>query len=47
VIFERSTKTGIVLLTNVSAFLASRGDYIVKMSRALCDPLPEKAPTAR
>ncbi|MBM4159633.1 MAG: beta-lactamase family protein [Ignavibacteria bacterium] len=39
VIFERSTRTAIVLLTNVSAFLASKGDYIVKMSRALYDPL--------
>jgi hypothetical protein len=33
------TQTGIVLLTNVSAFLASKGDYIVKMARALYDPL--------
>ena len=39
VIFTRSTQTGIVLLTNVSAFLASKGDYIVKMARALGDPL--------
>ena len=39
VIFERHTQTGIVLLTNVSAFLASKGDYIVKMARALYDPL--------
>lgn len=41
VIFERSTRTGLVLLTNVSAFLASKGDYIVKMSRELHDPLAE------
>jgi len=39
VIFERTTQTGIVLLTNVSAFLASKGDYIVSLSRALYDPL--------
>jgi CubicO group peptidase (beta-lactamase class C family) len=32
VIFERSTGTGIVLLTNVSAFLAAKGEYITKMS---------------
>lgn len=31
VIFERSTQTAIVLLTNVSAFLASKGDYISKL----------------
>ena len=39
VIFERCTGTGIVLLTYVSAFLASKGDYIVKMARALYDPV--------
>jgi len=39
VIFERHTQTGIVLLTNVSALLASKGDYIVKMARALYDPV--------
>jgi CubicO group peptidase (beta-lactamase class C family) len=39
VIFERHTQTGIVLLTNVSAFLASKGDYIVKLARALYDPV--------
>jgi CubicO group peptidase (beta-lactamase class C family) len=39
VIFERHTQTGIVLLTNVSAFLASKGDTIVKMARALFDPV--------
>ena len=38
-IFERHTESGIVLLTNVSAFLASKGDYIVKMARALYDPV--------
>lgn len=39
VIFERSTRTGIVVLTNVSALLASKNDDIVKMTRALGDPL--------
>lgn len=39
VIFERSRRTGIVVLTNVSAFLASKNDDIVKLSRALGDPL--------
>ncbi len=39
VIFERSTKTGIVLLTNVSAFLASKGDYISKLGIELHDSL--------
>jgi CubicO group peptidase (beta-lactamase class C family) len=39
VIFERTTQTGIVLLTNVSAFLASKGDYIVKLARELSDPM--------
>jgi hypothetical protein len=39
VILERSTQTGIVLLTNVSAFLASKEDYIVKMARVLADPV--------
>lgn len=40
VIFERSTRTGIVLLTNVSALLASKGEYITKMCRELYDSLP-------
>jgi len=42
VIFERFTQTGIVLLTNVSSFLASKGDYIVRMSRELGDPISAK-----
>lgn len=42
VIFERTTQTGIVVLTNVSAFLASKGDYITKLSRELYDPLVAK-----
>ncbi len=39
VIFEPTTRTGLVLLTNVSAFLASKGEYITKLSRGLYDPL--------
>jgi len=40
VIFERTSKTGIILLTNVSAFFASKEEYITKLSRQLYDPLP-------
>lgn len=40
VIFERTTQTGILLLTNFSAFLVSKGDSIVRMSREIYDPLP-------
>jgi len=43
VIFERSTQTGIVLLTNVSAFLASKGEYITKLCRELYDSIPSDA----
>jgi CubicO group peptidase (beta-lactamase class C family) len=43
VIFERSTRTGIVLLTNVSAFLAAKGEHITNMSRELGDPLVREA----
>jgi CubicO group peptidase (beta-lactamase class C family) len=39
VIFERSTRTGIVLLTNVSAFLASKRDYISKLGIELGNSL--------
>jgi len=39
VIFERSTQTAIVLLTNVSAFLASQGDYISKLGIELHNSL--------
>jgi hypothetical protein len=39
VIFQRRTGTGIVLLTDVSAFLASKGDQIVQLARALFDPI--------
>ncbi len=45
VIFERSQRIGLVLLTNVSAFLASQGNYTEGLCRALYDPLlfePEK-----
>jgi CubicO group peptidase (beta-lactamase class C family) len=40
VIFERNDRVGIVVLTNVSAFLASRGNYTEGLCRALYDPLP-------
>jgi D-alanyl-D-alanine-carboxypeptidase/D-alanyl-D-alanine-endopeptidase len=39
VIFERSTRTGIVLLTNVSAFLASKGEHITKLGIELHESL--------
>ncbi len=39
VIFERSMKIGMVLLTNVSAFLASQGDYISKLGIELHNSL--------
>lgn len=35
VIFERSTRNAVIVLTNVSAFLASRGDHISKLGMAL------------
>jgi CubicO group peptidase (beta-lactamase class C family) len=40
VIFERNERVGVVLLTNVSAFLASEGNYTEGLCRALYDPLP-------
>jgi CubicO group peptidase (beta-lactamase class C family) len=40
VIFERNSRVGIVMLTNVSAFLASKGNYTDGLCRALYDPLP-------
>lgn len=40
VIFERNSRVGIVMLTNVSAFLASQGNYTEGLCRALYDPLP-------
>lgn len=39
VIFERSTQTAIVLLTNVSSFIASQGDYISKLGIELHNSL--------
>jgi CubicO group peptidase (beta-lactamase class C family) len=40
VIFERNERVGLVVLTNVSAFLASKGNYTEGLCRALYDPLP-------
>lgn len=40
VIFERNTRVGVVLLTNVSSYLAVKGNYTEGLCRALYDPLP-------
>ena len=40
VIFERNEHVGLVVLTNVSAFAASPGNYTEKLCRGLYDPLP-------
>ena len=40
VIFERNTRVGVVVLTNVSANLAAEGNYTEGLCRALYDPLP-------
>ncbi len=40
VIFERNTRVGVVVLTNVSAYLAAKGNYTEGLCRALYDPLP-------
>jgi CubicO group peptidase (beta-lactamase class C family) len=40
VIFERNTHVGVVLLTNVSSYLAVKGNYTEGLCRALYDPLP-------
>lgn len=40
VIFERNMRVGVVVLTNVSNSLASKGNYIEGLCRALYDPLP-------
>jgi len=40
VIFERNEHVGVVVLTNVSAFLASQGNYTEGLCRGLYDPLP-------
>jgi CubicO group peptidase (beta-lactamase class C family) len=47
VIFERNSHVGIVVLTNVSAFLASKGNYTEGLCRALYDPLPFAAERKR
>jgi hypothetical protein len=39
-IFERNGRVGIVVLTNVSALLASQGNYTEGLCRALHDLLP-------
>jgi CubicO group peptidase (beta-lactamase class C family) len=40
VIFERKERVGLVLLTNISAYLASKGNDTEGLCRALYDPLP-------
>ena len=40
VIFERNERVGLVVLTNVSAFLASEGNDTERLCRSLYDPLP-------
>ena len=40
IIFERNDRVGVVVLTNVSAFLASEGNYTEELCRGLYDPLP-------
>ncbi len=40
VIFERNMRVGVVVLTNVSSSLASKGNYTEGLCRALYDPLP-------
>ena len=40
IIFERNTRVGVVLLTNVSSSLAVKGNYTEGLCRALYDPLP-------
>jgi CubicO group peptidase (beta-lactamase class C family) len=40
IIFERNTRVGVVVLTNVSAYLAAKGNYTEGLCRALYDPLP-------
>jgi CubicO group peptidase (beta-lactamase class C family) len=40
IIFERNERVGLVVLTNVSAFLASEGGNTEGLCRALYDPLP-------
>jgi CubicO group peptidase (beta-lactamase class C family) len=40
VIFDRHEHVGVVVLTNVSAFLASQDNYTEGLCRALYDPMP-------
>ena len=40
IIFERDERVGVVVLTNVSVFAASPGNYTEKLCRGLYDPLP-------
>ncbi len=40
IIFERNERVGVVVLTNVSAFLALRGVSTEALCRSLYDPLP-------
>ncbi len=40
IIFERNTQVGVVVLTNVSAYLAAKGNDTEGLCRALYDPLP-------
>lgn len=40
VMFERNARVGIVMLTNVSAYLASKGDYTDGLCKALYEQLP-------
>ncbi len=47
VIFERNTRVGVVVLTNVSAYLEVRGNYTEGLCRSLYDPLPFSADTSR
>jgi len=47
VIFERKHRVGVVVLTNVSAFLAPRGKDTESLCRALYDPMPFAAGNQR
>jgi CubicO group peptidase (beta-lactamase class C family) len=40
IIFERDSHVGVIVLTNVSAYLASKGNSTEDLCRALYDPLP-------
>jgi CubicO group peptidase (beta-lactamase class C family) len=47
VIFERNKRVGVVVLTNVSAYLAAKGNLTEGLCRALYDPLPFAAGTGK